>query len=456
MKKDTETIAREFVTNIITQFGVPKKPLTDRGANFTSALIKETCRLLKIQKLKTSSIHLQGNGICERMNKLLIDMLSHFVRKDARNWDEYVPYAVMAYRAMPHCSTKYSPYYLVFGRDMRLPIEDDWIPNLGERDMKQDEYETHVKLLVERLRVANQVAGRQSKLSHETAQRYYDRQTKPERFIKGDFVYVHDPIYKRGKAKKFSYQYKGQFEVEQRISPLIYKVRMADGSSAILHVNRLKRAYEQIRSDKVVPPSKDASQVIRQERKKVPGDASQVIRQERKKVPGDASQVIRQERKKVLGDASQVIRQGRRKVPEENMEAELEELEEDVSPHTDRLEIGSEESDESDEKIVSSPRKHRGDPEWTPGSSYLQRKLKSNSTADDVAYRLRSRLVNSSGRETETDKEQTAANSLAGSEPISTNTRESASSGRSKFAASNSYNFRSRVESTINEQRNSN
>jgi hypothetical protein len=153
------------------------------------------------------------------MHKLLIDMSSHFVRKDAKNWDEYVTYAVMAHRAMPHCSTKYSPYYLVFARDMRLPIEDDWKPNLGEQDMKQDEFETHVKLLVERLREANQVAGRQSKLSHETAKRYYDRQTKPERFKKGDFVYVHDPIYKRVKAKKFSYQYKGPFEIEQRISP---------------------------------------------------------------------------------------------------------------------------------------------------------------------------------------------------------------------------------------------
>jgi transposase InsO family protein len=125
VRQDTEMIAREFVTKIITQFGVPRKLLTDRGANFTSALIQETCKLLKIQKLQTSSYNPQANGICERMHRLLVDMLSHFVRKDARNWDEYIPYAVMAYRAMPHCSTKYSPYYLVFGRDMRLPIEGD-------------------------------------------------------------------------------------------------------------------------------------------------------------------------------------------------------------------------------------------------------------------------------------------------------------------------------------------
>jgi len=109
VRQDTESIAREFVLRIITQYGVPKRLLTDRGANFTSDLIKETCELLKIQKLRTSSYNPQANGICERMHKLLIDMLSHFVRKDAKNWDEYVPYAVMAYRAMPHCSTKYSP-----------------------------------------------------------------------------------------------------------------------------------------------------------------------------------------------------------------------------------------------------------------------------------------------------------------------------------------------------------
>ena len=158
------------------------------------------------------------------MHKLLIDMLSHFVRKDAKNWDDYVPYAVMAYRAMPHCSTKYSPYYLVFGRDMRLPIEDDWRPNVSGEKLGDDEYESHVKLLAEQLREANAAAGQQPKLSHEVAKRYYDRQTKLDQFSKGDLVYIYDPTYKRSQAKKFSYQYKGPFTVKQRISPLIYKI----------------------------------------------------------------------------------------------------------------------------------------------------------------------------------------------------------------------------------------
>jgi len=62
-RQDTETIAREFVIKIITQFGVPKKLLTDKGANFTSALIKEKCKLLKIQKLQTNSYNPRANRV---------------------------------------------------------------------------------------------------------------------------------------------------------------------------------------------------------------------------------------------------------------------------------------------------------------------------------------------------------------------------------------------------------
>jgi hypothetical protein len=65
-----------------------------------------------------------------------------------------------------------------------------------------------------------------------------DRQTKLEQLYKGDFVNIHDLTHKRGKARKFSYQYKGPFEIEQKVSPLICKVRLADGTSAIIHTNR--------------------------------------------------------------------------------------------------------------------------------------------------------------------------------------------------------------------------
>jgi len=158
-------------------------------------------------------------------------MISHFVRKDAKNWDEYIPYAVMAYRAM------------------RLPIEDDWRPSFSDVIVEENEYEKHVERLADRLREADKVAVQQCRMSHETAKRYYNRQTKLESFKKGDFVYVRDRIYKRGRAKKFSSQYKGSYEIETKVSALIYKVRLLDGTFATVHINRLKKAHDQEQKD---------------------------------------------------------------------------------------------------------------------------------------------------------------------------------------------------------------
>jgi len=91
---------------------------------------------------------------------------------------------------------------------------------------------------------------------------------------------------------------------------------------------------------------------------------------------------------------------------------------------------------------------NRDDPEWVPGLSYLQRKLQSSTTADNVAYKLCSRLVCRSEQETGVDNEQAEAVSLQESENILVNTHSKTPLGKNKPAMSHSYNLRSRVEST--------
>jgi transposase-like protein len=81
VRQDTETIARQFVTKIIAQFGVPKTLLTDRGGNFTSALIQQTVKLLKIHKLvKAYKIHsndiLRYSDTCNTLTTAIIILRS--------------------------------------------------------------------------------------------------------------------------------------------------------------------------------------------------------------------------------------------------------------------------------------------------------------------------------------------------------------------------------------------
>jgi hypothetical protein len=90
--------------------------------------------------------------------------------------------------------------------------------------------------------------------------------------------------------------------------------------------------------------------------------------------------------------------------PRGNDEVEAEKLFAEVPSHTPIRDVESSEWGDCDSDLDSWSPRRVGDPVWTAGASCLERKLPSDNTADDIAYRLRSRLVSRSEREAETDK----------------------------------------------------
>ena len=117
------TIAKLLVEEIFCRHGAPEHLLSDRGANFLSSLIQDVCKYLDIKKVNTSGYHPQTDGLVERFNSTLINMLSKCAEKNGKDWDKQLPYVLFAYRATIQESTKESPFYLLYGRDPRLPSE---------------------------------------------------------------------------------------------------------------------------------------------------------------------------------------------------------------------------------------------------------------------------------------------------------------------------------------------
>lgn len=95
-----QTIAKAFVDKIVLRHSPPKGLLSDRGANFLAQLMEEICKVLQIRCLYTSACHPATNGIVERFNKTLVDTIAHYVDKDQRNWDEWLPFALYAYNTV--------------------------------------------------------------------------------------------------------------------------------------------------------------------------------------------------------------------------------------------------------------------------------------------------------------------------------------------------------------------
>jgi len=80
--QEANTISKEFVTKIVLEHGIPEKILTDQGTNFLSDIFKNTCRLLKIDKVQTTAYYPESNGALERSHRTLTEYLRHYINKD--------------------------------------------------------------------------------------------------------------------------------------------------------------------------------------------------------------------------------------------------------------------------------------------------------------------------------------------------------------------------------------
>ena len=118
-----ETTADTLVTQFFCRFGVPRILHSDQGSNFESILFKEMCRLFEIDKTRTTPYHPRSDGMVERFNRTIQQMLRAFVNDRRSDWDEHLPYLCMAYRSTEHASTGFTPNMLMLGRESSLPFD---------------------------------------------------------------------------------------------------------------------------------------------------------------------------------------------------------------------------------------------------------------------------------------------------------------------------------------------
>ena len=91
-----KTVAKVFYEHFITVFGVPVKLLSDRGANFTSALVEELYAVFGIQKCRTTAYHTQCNGQVEHFHETLFHMIGKLVCDKKAQWEQQLPELLQA------------------------------------------------------------------------------------------------------------------------------------------------------------------------------------------------------------------------------------------------------------------------------------------------------------------------------------------------------------------------
>ena len=114
---------------VLSRIGIPGELLTDYGGVVTGKLMKELYKTLGIIHLKTLPYHPETDGCIERWHSSLKSMLKKRDNRQ-RGWDKLLKYLLFAYRAAPHKKTGYSFFEVIFGRQLRGPLDvvrDAWL-----------------------------------------------------------------------------------------------------------------------------------------------------------------------------------------------------------------------------------------------------------------------------------------------------------------------------------------
>lgn len=264
---DAATIARAFFDHVICQHGCPETLLSDRGANFLSKIVLEVCRIMRTHKLNTSSYHPQCNAIQERYNAVILDTISHYVNEFHNDWDQYITAIQFAYRTTPaENSVGFSPFFLLYGREARLPLDVTLLSkcNYVDRNLRE-----HIHQLVSQLEIVRKVSKQHSEQNQAKMKERYDDRTKEISYQVGDVVWIYIPAVQPGLSRKLMKFWSGPYLLVERTGLVNFRVRNLENNklvSAPIHVNRMKFAY-----DRYVRPSNDTAPIDLEQRDPIPG-----------------------------------------------------------------------------------------------------------------------------------------------------------------------------------------
>ncbi|XP_042149961.1 uncharacterized protein LOC120847418 [Ixodes scapularis] len=230
----------EALVEMFTRYGVPQEILSDRGTSFTSELMREVSRLLSMKHLLTTPYHPMSNGLVERFNGTIKQMLRRMCQERPKDWDRYLPALLFAYREVPQSSLRFSPFELLYGRRVRGPLailREMWSNEALKQDLKTSY--GYVLELREKLEDTCKLAHTCLEEARAKYKGYYDRKSSNRRMQPGDQALILLPT----DHNKMIMQWKGPFPVTARRNEVDYELEVG-GKKKLFHINMLKK-YEE-------------------------------------------------------------------------------------------------------------------------------------------------------------------------------------------------------------------
>ena len=240
--KSAEEVGRAYFERWLCRYGASEALVTDCGREFCNQVVQEICKLWGCDKLRTTPWHPQTNSLAERYNKSIINYMKCALDNESTlDWETRLPMLQLSFNAHVHRATKETPFYMMFGRDPRLPYtnfrKNRWYGESYASAQMKALHEAHTRA-VENMREAEVIR-----------KEYYDRKAKQREFHIGDRILVHFPQTPKGINRKFFKHWK-MCRVLARVGPVNLRVRTMKEekgrkSEFLIHVDRCQHASQE-------------------------------------------------------------------------------------------------------------------------------------------------------------------------------------------------------------------
>jgi hypothetical protein len=235
-----EECATRIVNDVIARWGAPLNIHTDQGSTFESKVFRKLCSILEVRKSRCSPRNPKGNGVTERFNRTLLQMIKAYLTNEQENWDEHLGCLAGAYRATPHEATRLSPNLMTIGREIRLPA-DLVYHSPGTSEDEPLSSADHVLTLKNRMLHAHTLARKYLGESAQRSKARYDVKSTLNSYAPGDLVWMLHETRKIGVTPKLEKRFVGPYMVTEKRSIMNYVIRLdATGTEKLVHHDKLK------------------------------------------------------------------------------------------------------------------------------------------------------------------------------------------------------------------------
>ena len=203
-----EETCDHLITHWISRYACPMTFLSDNGKAFVGDLTKELMKRSHIAQAHSTTYHPQTNGLVERQNRTLVNMLRVYCLRYMTDWDKYLPQVVGAYNSTKHSTTGDSPFMMLTGRERAMPLTFFYPEYEGKKKSPQ----AYVKEAVKRQQELNKLCRRNMPQAQMRQRKKYDERILHTKPYAVQYVWVLQNIITKG-TKKLLKKWRGPFMI---------------------------------------------------------------------------------------------------------------------------------------------------------------------------------------------------------------------------------------------------